>query len=183
MIATTMSITATMKDCLLIGRSPFVNKVDWSRIDFNRFFVICINYPVPDIPVDVVIARDDTPNPVLAPATKFISPRTNYKFKEKAVLPNDIEFCCYTSSSAVFLAHKMGFNRVYLIGIDHIEDNKPFKHYDGIVNNGIATITSNRLCKNYICSYKDKMSIYQTNPTVKEQWDLPYLDIATLYSV
>lgn len=178
-----MFIDTDKTQTLLIGRSPFVNNVDWSRIDFDRFFVICINYPVPDIPVDIVIARDDTPDPVLAPATKFISPRTNYKFKEKAVLPNDIEFCCYTSSSAVFLAHKMGFKKAYLIGIDHIEDDKPFTHYDGIVNKGVATITSNRLCKNYICSYKDKMSLYQTNPNCKDSWDLPYLDIATLYIV
>lgn len=181
MIATTMGITDTMKDCLVIGRSPFVNKVDWSRIDFNKYFVICINYPVPDIPVDIVVARDDAPNPVLAPATKFISPKTNYNFVEKATESNDIEFCCYTSSSGVYIAFKMGFKRVFLIGIDHVEDDKPFIHYDGIVNNGVATSLSNRLCKNYICQYKSKMDIYQTNPTVKEQWDLPFLDIATLY--
>ena len=175
-----MSITENMKDCLLIGRSPFVNKVKWNKVDFERFFVICCNYPVPDIPVDIVIARDDTPRPVLAPATKFISPRTNYKFVTEAKHETDIEFCCYTSSSACYLARKLGFKRGYLIGIDHVEDDKPFKHYDGIINNGVATSFSNKLCKNYICSLKG-ISLYQTNPTVKEQWDLPFADIATLY--
>lgn len=176
-----MSITENMKDCLIIGRSPFVNQVKWNKIDFSKYFVICINYPVPDIPVDIVIARDDTPNPVLAPATKFISPKTNYHFTEKATENNDIEFCCYTSSSAVYLASKMGFKRVFLIGIDHVEDDKPFVHYDGIVNKGVATSFSNRLCKNYICQYKSKMSIYQTNPQVSNQWDIPYKSIKTLY--
>ena len=180
MIVIAMSTTENMKDCLLIGRSPFVNKVKWNKVDFDRFFVICINYPVPDIPVDIVIARDDTPKPVLAPATKFISPRTGYKFVSEAKEDTDIEFCCYTSSSACYLARKMGFKRGYLIGIDHIEDDKPFSHYDGIINNGVATSFSNKLCKNYISSLKG-ISLYQTNPTALKQWDLPFADIATLY--
>lgn len=180
MIVKTMSITENMKESLIIGRSPFVNEVKWNKVDFDRFFVICINYPVPDIPVDIVIARDFTPKPVLAPATKFISPRTNYKFVPEAKKDNEIEFCCYTSSSACYLAQKMGFKRGYLIGIDHIEDDKPFAHYDGIINNGVATSFSNKLCKNYICSLKG-ISLYQTNPLVSKDWNLPYKDIEFLY--
>lgn len=169
-----------MKDCLVIGRSPFINQVKWNRIDFNKYFVICCNYPVPDIPVDIVVARDDTPRPVLAPATKFISPRTGYKFTETPVEEKDIGFCCYTSSSAVWLSKRLGFDKSFLIGIDHIEDDKPFKHYDGIINNGIASAFSNKLCKEYIQKFS---GVYQTNPTVKEQWDLPFVDISTLYSI
>jgi hypothetical protein len=168
------------KKALIIGRSPFVNLVKWDKIDFTKYFVICINYPVSDIPVDIVIARDDTPNPVLAPATLFISPKTGYNFTHETKSKEDIEFHCYTSSSAVFLAHKLGFKEAYLIGIDHIEDNKPFSHYDGIINKGIATAEANRLCNAYICSFKDKMSIYQTNPNAKG-WDLPYKKIEDLY--
>lgn len=180
MIVKIMSITENMKDCLIIGRSPFVNQVKWDKVDFKRFFVICINYPVPDIPVDIVIARDETPKPVLAPLTQFISPRTGYYFTNEPKEDKDIMFVCYTSSSAVYIAQKMGFNRGYLIGIDHIEDDKPFTHYDGIINKGVATSFSNKLCKDYICSVRG-ISLYQTNPTVKPQWDLPFMDIATLY--
>ena len=165
-----------MKECLIIGRSPFVNKVDWHKIDFNRFFVICINYPVPDIPVDVVIAKDEVVNPVLAPATLFISPNTGYNFCYNPVNPKDIGFLNYTSTSAVWYANKKGL-KSYLIGIDHKEDNKPFIHYDGIINNNIATVQSQKEVKDYISKY----NVYQTNPTVKDEWDLPYVDIKSLY--
>lgn len=167
-----------MKDCLVLGRSPFINKVKWKKVDFDRYFVICCNYPVPDIPVDIVIARDDSPNPVLAPATKFISPRTGYRFVPEAKKENEVEFCCYTSSSAVWLSKKLGFERSILIGIDHIEDDKPFIHYDGIVNNGIASALSNKLCKEYISRFK---GVYQTNPQVYKDWKVPYLNIELLY--
>lgn len=173
-----MNITDNTKDCLIIGRSPFVNNVKWNKVDFDKYFVICCNYPVPNIPVDIVVARDDAPNPVLAPATQFISPKTGFKFVENAKEEKEVEFCCYTSSSAVWLSKKLGFKHSILIGIDHIEDNKPFTHYDGIVNTGVASALSNRLCKEYISRFS---GIYQTNPTAIKQWDLPYLDISTLY--
>lgn len=174
------SLDIENKKALIIGRSPFVNSVKWDKIDFTKYFVICINYPVPNIPVDIVIARDDTPDPVLAPATLFISPKTGYNFVHNIEKPDDIQFQSYTSSSAVFLAHKLGFKEVYLIGVDHIEDHKPFEHYDGVINKRPASVEANRLCKAYICSFKDRMSIYQTNPNAKG-WDLPYVEIEDLY--
>lgn len=163
-------------EALVIGRSPFVNEVEWDKIDFDRFLVICVNYPVPDIPVDIVVAKDDVVNPVLAPATKFISPNTGYNFCNNPTMPKDIGFLNYTSTSAVWLANKMGL-KSYLIGVDHREDDKPFYHYDGIQNHNIATIKSQKEVKNYISQY----DVYQTNPTVKDEWDLPYIDIKSLY--
>lgn len=168
-----------MKDCLIIGRSPFLNKINLDEIHWDRFYVICINYPVPDIPVDCVIAHDWEPEPVLAPATEFISPRTGY-FLPNSPIEKQIAFECYTSTSAVDFAFRRGFKRVFLIGIDHIEDNKPFLHYDGIQNKRIAPAENNRKAKAFICSYKNKMSIYQTNPSVQNNWDLPFADISTL---
>lgn len=169
-----------MKDCLVIGRSPFINKVKWDKVDFNRFFVICINYPVPDIPVDVVIARDDCVEPLLAPDTKFISPRTGYRFTDNPVSEKDIGFCCYTSTSAVYYAVKQGFQNIYLIGVDHKEDNLPFSHYDGIVNTRNALVVSQKEAKNHIYQFTG-CRIYQTNPTVKNEWGLPYKSIKSLY--
>lgn len=175
------SIIDTTKDCLIIGRSPFVNEVKWDKVKWDRYFVICINYPVPDIPVDIVIARDDTPDPVLAPETIFVSPRTGFLFVHDITHPDQIQFVGYTSSSAVYLAYKLGFKRAYLIGIDHREDNKPFVHYDGIINKSVALAQCNNTCKGYICSFKNKMELFQTNPTVKDEWDLPYRDVSVLY--
>lgn len=164
-------------ECLIIGRSPFVNQVDWCKIDYDRFLIICINYPVPDIPVDIVIAKDEWVKPVLAPATKFISPNTGYNFTDKPIKENDIGFLTYTSTSAVWLANKMGL-KSYLIGVDHKEDDKPFIHYDGIINNNIAMIESQKEVKNFISKY----DTYQTNPTVRNEWDLPFVDIKSLYA-
>lgn len=168
-----------MKECLIIGRSPFINKVDWEKIDWGRFFVICINYPVPDIPVDVVIAKDDYVKPILAPATKFISPNTGYKFTSEPKNENDIGFVCYSSTSAVYYAVKQGFKKIYLIGVDHKEDDKPFIHYDGVLNNRIASSKAQKEAKNYI--YKFNASIYQTNPQVKDEWLIPYKNIKIIY--
>lgn len=165
-----------MKECLIIGRSPFINKVNWNKIDFKRFLVICINYPVPDIPVDIVIAKDEWVNPVLAPATKFISPKTGYNFTPNPKNSNDIGFLWYTSTSAVWLANKMGL-KSFLIGVDHKEDNKPFLHYDGILNKNIATIQSQKEVKDYISQF----NVFQTNPTVKNEWGVPYVNIKSLY--
>lgn len=165
-----------MNECLIIGRSPFVNEVNWSKIDFNRFLVICINYPVPDIPVDIVIAKDEWVKPVLAPATQFISPNTGYNFTSNPIKENDIGFFMYTSTSAVWLANRKGL-KSYLIGVDHKEDDKPFLHYDGIQNKNIATIESQKEVKKYISQY----DVYQTNPTVKNEWGVPFIDIKSLY--
>lgn len=170
-----------LKSCLIIGRSPFVNKVAWDKVDWDRFFVICINYPVPDIPVDVVVAKDEWVNPVLAPDTKFISPIKDYHFTDNPVSDKDIGFRMYSSTSAVYYAHKMGFKTAYLIGIDHKEDNKPYKHYDGIINKTPSSDSSNRIAKEYIQSFND-MLIYQTNPTVRKQWGLPYRSINSIYT-
>ena len=165
-----------MKECLIIGRSPFVNQVEWSKIDFNRFLTICINYPVPDIPVDIVIAKDEWVKPILAPKTQFISPNTGYNFTNHPIEENDIGFLTYTSTSAAWLANKLGLIS-YLIGVDHREDNKPFLHYDGIQNLNIATIESQKEVKDYISQF----NVYQTNPTVKNEWGVPFIDIKSLY--
>lgn len=168
-----------MKSCLIIGRSPFINQVKWDKINFDNFFVICINYPVPDIPVDVVIAKDEWVKPVLAPDTQFISPNTGYNFTDSPKSEKDIGFCIFSSTSAVYYANKLGFRTVYLIGIDHKEDNKPFEHYDGIINKIPSSIDANKRAKQYIQSFD--MTIYQTNPTVKSQWGLPFKNIKTIY--
>lgn len=170
-----------LKECLIIGRSPFVNKVKWDKVDFNRFTVICINYPVPNIPVDVVIARDYCVEPVLAPATEFISPNNGWNFCYPPTTETDLGFKCYTSTSAVYLAWKRDFRKAYLIGIDHKEDNKPFKHYDGVINENIAKASANATAKEYIKSFSKTMDIYQTNPTVVKQWGLPYCPLEKLY--
>lgn len=169
------------QEALIIGRSPFVNKVDWSKVNFDRFFVICVNYPVPGIPVDVVIARDYWVEPKLAPATEFVSPNTGWNFCDFPSDSMDLGFKCYTSTSAVYFAMKRGFKSAYLIGIDHEENNKPFEHYDGVINQNVASENSNKKAKEFICSLQNRMAIYQTNKRVSKDWDLPHKDIKCLY--
>ena len=68
---------STMKRLIIFGRSPFINKIDLN-IDYDKYDVLCINYPIPNIKVHYVVSCDDWVKPILAPKTEWISPNTNW---------------------------------------------------------------------------------------------------------
>lgn len=193
-----------MKDLIIFGGSPFVNTIELQRIDTNRFDILCINRPVHNIPVHYLIAHDcdfrachsqeevtktlqKGLNPVfIAPKTEFIHETTgwNWQFDYINTDPNKklVGFCLYTCSSAVNFAYLRGYKNVYLIGIDLAEDDKPFSHWHGIKNILGVPKTCAIQAKEYLYRYKKWLNIYQTNPEVKEIWNVEFCPIDRLYS-
>ena len=171
-----------MKKLIIFGRSPFINKLKLKNIDYNKFDVCCINYPIPNIKVHYVVSADYTVNPTLAPKTEWISQNTGWCFKktEKIIQEQEIlSWCIYSSSLAVNFAISRGYKEIYLGGIDLVEDNKPFVHYDGIVNIKPASISGVQKEKEYIKALATKygVDLYQLNPDA--DW-LPFKDIGIL---
>lgn len=192
----------TKDSILIIGGSNFVNEVDLKRIDLNRFDILCINRPVHNIPVHYVVAHDKDfkvahsqeevanikkygLNPVfLAPKTEFIHETTGWKWKYDIISNQDklLGFCLYTCSSALNFAYLRGYKNVYFIGVDLEENNKPFAHWHGVVNKKEVPINCARQAKEYLYRYKKLLNMYQVNPKVAKQWQIPYIPIQELYT-
>ena len=161
-----------MKKLIIFGRSPFVNKVD-KNIDYDKYDVLCINYPIPDIRVHYVVSCDEWVKPVLAPKTEWISVNTGWdmhKTREFIADEFHLSWLHYSSSAAVNFAILRGYKEIYLCGVDLLYDGKPFNHYDGIVNNVSPTEKSLIEEQNYIKTLCDNnnVRIYQVNP--KATW-------------
>lgn len=166
-----------MKALIIFGRSPFINELRLENIDYSKFDVCCINYPIPNIKVHYVVSADHWVKPILAPKTEWISENTGWKFKKtENIIREDkrLSWRYYSSSLAVNFAILRGYKTIYLAGIDLIEDNKPFTHYDGIVNKRKVDASSCVEEKRYIKELARDVEIYQLNP--KANW-LPYKDI------
>lgn len=170
-----------MKDLLIFGRSPFIKKLDLTKIDYNRFDVLCINYPIPDIKVHYVVAADYWTEPVLASKTEFISQNTGWeltKTDERIITKEGhLSWAFFSSSLAVNFAILRGYKVIYLAGIDLFDNNEPFAHYDGIINQKPASIEATSKEKLYIKKIAKDVKLYQLNP--KADW-LEFKDIGLL---
>lgn len=170
-----------MKELIIFGRSPFINELDLSKIDYDRFDVCCINYPIPDIRVHYVVSSDYNVKPVLAPKTEWVSVHTGWELikTDEDIIQEEkkLTWGYFSSSLAVNFAVLRGYKVIYLCGVDLVEENKPFSHYDGIVNEHISTKKARIKEKQYIKQIADKVEIYQANP--KCDW-LQYKDIGLL---
>lgn len=192
-----------MKDLIIIGGSKFVCEVNLPRIDTERFDVLAINRQPIGIATRYLLAHDSDfrsvhtqeevtkikkqgLNPVfIAPKTEFIHKTTGWDYKYNEINLNKNEkwlgFYLYTCSSAVNFAYLKGYENVYLIGIDLEENNKPFTHWHGITNTINVSPSSAKEAKEYLYRYKKLLNMYQVNPKVAKQWQIPYCRIERLY--
>lgn len=170
-----------MKELIIFGRSPFINKLKLQNINYERYDICCINYPIPNIKVNYVVSADNWVKPVLAPKTEWISTNTGWEIIKRPDLiiqeEQRLSWAFYSSSLAVNFAILRGYKTLYLGGIDLIEDNMPFVHYDGIINKKAASIESVAKEKIYIKELAKDINIYQLNPNA--DW-LEYRDIGLL---
>lgn len=171
-----------MKNLLIFGRSPFINRLKLNKIDYNKYDVCCINYPIPNIRVHYLVSADADVKPILAPKTEWISQNTGWCFKKTDRIIQEqgiLSWCIYSSSLAVNFAITRGYKTMFLAGIDLFEDDKPLQHYDGIINIKPAKIDGCQKEKKYIKELAEKynVNIYQVNP--KADW-LEVKDIGLL---
>lgn len=190
-----------MKDLIIFGGSKFVQEVDLKRIDLNRFDIMCINRPVHNIPCHYLVCHDvdfrachtqeearntlkQGLNPVfIAPKTEFIHETTGWQWKYDIISTQDklLGFCLYTCSSALNFAYLRGYKNVYFIGVDLEENNKPFAHWHGVVNNLPVPDICAKQAKEYLYRYKKLLNMYQCNPKVSSEWQIEYCPIEKLY--
>lgn len=183
-------------DLIIFGRSPFINEVDvdallpyYATVGFNTFGQ---HYPV-----DYLFFYDRyydshphclpiMPNWIDKPGVKII-PRASdrpvfpERYQDKTLV---VGFKYFTVSIAVNWAILKGFRTIYLVGVDHNEEDRQFKRFDGD-----RTRTPTDLCpeahqrvKRFIeaCARVAKAQIYQCNPNAKG-WSLPHKSIEELY--
>ena len=194
-----------MKDSIIIfGGSPFVNTIDLKRIDINRFDTLAINRPPLNIPIHYLIAHDcgfrachtqdevqnilqQGLNPVfIAPKTEFIHETTGWKWQFDYINTDTnkklLGFALYTCSSAVNFAYLKGYKNVYFVGVDLAENNMPFTHWHGVTNIVPVSDRCAIQTKEYLYKYKKFLNMYQCNPNVANEWQIPYCPIDRLYN-
>lgn len=169
-----------MKELIIFGRSPFINELRLENIDYDRFDVCCINYPIPNIKVHYVVSADCWVKPILAPKTEWISENTGWEFKKSAKIIREnkrLSWRYYSSSLAVNFGISRGYKTIYLGGVDLFDKNEPFNHYDGVMNIKPASIDATSGEKLYIKEMAKDVKLYQLNP--KADW-LEFKDIGLL---
>lgn len=88
----------------------------------------------------------------------------------------------FTVSLALNWALLQGFEKIYLVGIDHVETDTAFVHHDGDDCPSNLTPDAHGRLKDYVYACAEHAEIYQCNPAVADDWKLPYRDVKTLYS-
>ena len=128
--------------------------------------------------IDGVKFRLDKSTEIISPQTGYsIIPAPNFDKKKKDVLG----FYRFTVSSAINWCYLNDYTHVFLVGIDHNEDDRVFLHYDFSVNFSRKPFQAyeHKNLKKFIYQFKDKINIFQTNPDT--DWDLEYVNIESLY--
>ena len=167
-----------MKELLLFGRSPFIKTLNLKKIDYDRFDVCCINYPIPGIKVHYVVSADPWTKPILAPKTEWISTNTGWELVKTDEIVQEkgrLSWRIYSSSLAVNFAILRGYKTIYIAGVDLIEDDKPFVHYDGVVNTKKASISGCIQEKEYIKKLAETYGVKLYTLNREAQW-IEYYD-------
>lgn len=185
-------------EIVIFGRSPFINRVDVANI-INNHTTMAFNHFACLHPVDIVFYFDILLRPIDAAKTtvyvpshftkapkafkRYIFKEGNYPIKiplfQKGIPVYARRY--FTPSLGLNWSLLNGYTKAYLVGIDHIEDDRRFEHHDGEPCYSELTSASHKRFKNFVYECANEMDIYQCNPDVKDQWDLPYKDIKELY--
>lgn len=182
------------QELILFGNSPFITDIDIPAL-LRRYQTIGINGFSTHFPVDWVFMYDRFFDH--APSSRVIVPHWFRQPVEK-VVPKALDspvyprrfqnglsvvgFKYFTVSIAVNWAIQEGFKSIYLVGIDHHEEERQFRHFDGETSKTTISPTSHQALKRFVekCAKVSGATIYQCNPDA-EGWKLPYLNLETLY--
>lgn len=188
---------------VIFGRSPFINRVDVERLlpyyttfGINRFSQdfatdYCVAYDAPVVPSkspaalynyffkDTPVAGFDADDPLI----EWYSPRDSWP-----IVPGQLGvdrttvlgFKHFTVSVALNFALLCNPTAIYLVGIDHDENDAAFEHYDGIETDCRLSALQHREIKEYVHRCANRVPIYQTNPNA-QGWTIPYKDVNELY--
>lgn len=187
-----------MRRLVIFGRSPFVNRINVQRIIDNN--VTCgLNNFAESYEVHYNFCWKEFLMPMSLQTNVFYhfeedENRLGEKYKPIAsrepLLEMKIQDGIIHLAKANFIASValnwgilLEYDEICLVGIDHVESDKSFMHFDGKYDEYGNTMTPemHKEFKQYVYECAKHVRIYQTNPAVKDDWNLPYKDIGELY--
>lgn len=159
-----------MKELIIFGRSCFINRLNLANIDYDKCDICCINKPIEGLKrVDYLVSADEWVKPEIPEGCEWVSVNNGWEIikTEKVIRAEQrLSWKHYSSDLAVNFAILRGYKTIYLAGIDLVEDNKPFNHYDGIINNYSAPADGCKDEKEHIkmLAREADVKLYQLNP-------------------
>lgn len=188
-----------MKPLIIFGRSPFINDVNVERL-IETYDTVGFNLFATHFPVTYSFCFDQYFSPVDSKTISFIDARK--QLRPPGAIPvmpvpgiEPIPIQSYTLDGYIKLSRTnftpclalnyaiiKKYTDVYLVGIDHVETDTKFVHHDGIetrYGQNIQPILHTQF-KTYVYNCTKHINIYQTNPSVKDDWQLPFMDINSL---
>ncbi len=167
------------KEIIIFGRSPFINKINFDKIDYNRFDICCINECLSKLKrIDYVVSADAFCTPYIRPETEWISSNNGWKIvkseriiQQERTLPDgrveqQLSWKHLSADLAVNFAIMRGYKVIYLAGIDLIEGLEKQYHYNRTPYNHRYMDETHRSEKEYIKKLCEDagVKIYQLNP-------------------
>jgi hypothetical protein len=188
-----------LNEIILFGNSPFINDVDVANLVCRYPSMACNSFGSRYI-VDYLFLFDAVVQPACDATLTFIPnwfkdapkhfikycpvtnqfPVTTYKKSKGYPVIGRKHF---TSSTAINWAILNGFKKIYLVGVDHVETDKTFKHFDDTPSHNKLNPILHREFKQFVYECATHVEIFQTNPQVKTEWRLPFKRIEELYRV
>lgn len=181
-------------DLVLFGRSPFINRIDVIEIA-RRYKTVGLNHFGESYGVDYLFYFDrfienwkGTPElfipawfPQYCPGKRYRTQVSDGPIFPAQSDPMILGHKYFTASLAINWAILQGFKTIYLVGIDHVETDKAFQHFDNIDHPVNLTAKAHECFKNYVYNGNKYVKIIQTNPAVKDAWDLDFINFEALY--
>lgn len=171
------------KELIIFGRSPFINRLNLDRLDYNRFDTLCINVSLPQLKrIDYVVSADEFCKPYIRPESEWVSKNNGWnivKSEQTIQQPQRLSWKHLSSDLAVNFAIMRGYKTIYLAGIDLVEDKEPQYHYDGSLYKRRYRKETHQSEKKYIkqLARDFNVKIYNLNPD--SDW-LEFRDIGLL---
>lgn len=174
----------TRKELIIFGRSPFINKLNFNKLDYDRFDICCINGTIPKLKrVDYLVSADEFCKPRIPEGCEWISVNTGWKLikTEGKAIQQELRLSWKHLSSdlAVNFAIMRGYKIIYLAGVDLVENKEPQYHFNGSLYKHRYMSDTHKSEKQYIKKIcKDaEVKIYQLNPD--STW-LKFYDVGCL---
>jgi hypothetical protein len=183
------------KDELVIfGRSPFIAQADVPAL-IKRYTTIGFNHFGRQYRPDYLFMFDAyyagyIPTVVFTPhhfpqrhGMKYVPVPSNEPLLNQPHDPRGIRLAhkYFTVSIALNWALTQGFKKIYLVGIDHVETDRQFRHHDGNDLPSTLTPKAHKALKDYVYRCAEHADIYQCNPAVAPDWQLKYKDVKEFY--
>lgn len=185
------------ESAVIFGRSPFINQVDVPRL-IERYSTVGFNQFGQHYETDYLFFFDQyfysfkgAPQvfiPEWFPAhhagTRYASKRVNKPILSRQTNKRGnlvLGHKYFTTSLALNWLILQGYKTAYLVGVDHIETDKQFRHHDNQDLPSRLEPFAHQEFKRYVKRCLPYIDIVQTNSAVKNQWELPFLDVKCLY--